>query len=120
MPQFIYKNHQLLEEKQALISINERGFLFGDGIFETCKIFDGKIYDFKSHEARIRDGLKALKFSAEISDLEKKSLQLIKKNKIFHSWKCVIGLIDSGPRHSTGWQVEENSTHSVTPSNDGV
>lgn len=79
---FIFKNHQLLEEKQAQVSINERACLFGDGIFETCKIFDGKIYDFKSHELRIKKGLKALQFSAEISDLEKRSRQLIKKNNI--------------------------------------
>ena len=82
MKKFAYKNQQLIEEKQAQVSIHERGFLFGDGIFETCKIFNGKIYNFKAHEARIQSGLKALKFCAEISDLEKKSLQLIAKNKI--------------------------------------
>jgi branched-subunit amino acid aminotransferase/4-amino-4-deoxychorismate lyase len=82
MKKFIFKNHQLLEEKQAQVSINERAFLFGDGIFETCKIFNGKIYDFKNHQARIIKGLKALKFSAKINDLEKKSLQLIKKNNV--------------------------------------
>ena len=82
MKKFIFKNHQLLEEKQAQVSINERAFLFGDGIFETCKIFNGKIYDFKSHEARIIKGLKTLKFSAEINDLEKRSQKLIKKNNV--------------------------------------
>jgi len=80
MEKFIFKNHQLVKETQAQVSINERGFLFGDGIFETCKIFNGKIYDYKAHESRIKAGLKALKFSADISDLEKKSYQLIKKN----------------------------------------
>lgn len=82
MQKLILKNHQLVAEKQAQFSINERGFLFGDGIFETCKIFNGKIYDYKAHEDRIKAGLKALKFSAEIKNLEKESLQLIAKNKI--------------------------------------
>lgn len=82
MDKFIFKNHQLIAEKQATISIHERGFLFGDGLFETLKIFDGKILDYKAHKTRIIKGLKALKISAEISDLEKKSTQLIKKNKI--------------------------------------
>lgn len=79
---YIFKNQQLVEEKQVRISIHERGFLFGDGIFETCKISNGKIYDFKSHEDRIRKGLKELKFFVEIADLEKRSQQLIKKNQI--------------------------------------
>ncbi len=79
---YIIKNHQLIPEKQAQVSINERGLLFGDGIFETCKIFNGKIYDFKSHEARIKEGLKLLKFSAKISDLESDAKKLIKKNEL--------------------------------------
>jgi branched-subunit amino acid aminotransferase/4-amino-4-deoxychorismate lyase len=82
MTKLILKNHQIVEEKQAQLSLQERGFLFGDGIFETCKIFNGKIYDYAAHEARLKEGLKALKFSAEIENLEKKSLELIAKNKI--------------------------------------
>lgn len=78
----ILKNHQLVAEKQAQVSLDERGFLFGDGIFETCKIFNGRIYDFAAHEARIKAGLKVLKFSAEIKNLEKETQQLIAKNKI--------------------------------------
>lgn len=82
MKKYIIKNHRIIAEKQAQISINERGFLFGDGIFETCRIFNGKIYNFTAHKNRIKAGLTALKFSAEIDDLEKKSLQLIKKNQV--------------------------------------
>jgi branched-chain amino acid aminotransferase len=79
---FILKNHELIEETQAQVSINERGFLFGDGIFETIKIFNGKIYEYKSHESRMKDGFKTLKFSADISELEKNSQKLIEKNQI--------------------------------------
>jgi branched-subunit amino acid aminotransferase/4-amino-4-deoxychorismate lyase len=82
MEKFIFKNQCLLPETQAQISIHERGFLFGDGIFETCRIIDKKIYDFSAHYKRIKKSLKALKFNAEIDDLEKKSYQLIKKNLV--------------------------------------
>lgn len=82
MTNFILINNKFIKERNAQISINERGFLFGDGIFETCRIANGKIYNFKAHEARIRDGFKCLKFSADISNLQKNCDQLIKKNKI--------------------------------------
>ena len=82
MTKFLIQNNSLVEESKAKISIDDRGFLFGDGIFETCKIFNSKIYDFKSHHVRLLAGLKALKFSAEIDDLEQKSLKLIKKNSV--------------------------------------
>lgn len=82
MEKFIWKNQQLIIQKQAQISIDERGFLFGDGIFETCKIFNYKIYDFNAHLKRIEAGLKTLKFSAETKNLEKKSIELIAKNQV--------------------------------------
>ncbi len=82
MAEYIYKNQQIIPKKQAQISIDERGFLFGDGIFETCKICNGRIYDFKAHFSRLEAGLQTLKFNAEISDLETKSYKLIAKNKI--------------------------------------
>lgn len=82
MEKFVFKNQQLVSEKQAQISIHERGFLFGDGIFESIKIFNSKIYDFESHLQRIKLALQNLKFEADLTNLEKRSLQLIKKNKI--------------------------------------
>lgn len=82
MKKFVLINQKFVEEKSAAISINDRAFLFGDGIFESCKIFNGKIYDFKAHERRLKEGLKVLKITADISDLENDALRLIAKNQI--------------------------------------
>ncbi|NBV06936.1 MAG: hypothetical protein EBS06_06870 [Proteobacteria bacterium] len=82
MTNYIFKNQRLIDKKQAQVSIQERGLLFGDGIFETCRIVNGKIFNFSAHQARINKGLQNLKFFADVSDLEKKSLKLIAKNKI--------------------------------------
>ncbi|MDX2082752.1 MAG: aminotransferase class IV [Rickettsiales bacterium] len=86
MPNFIFKNNQLVKRERANIAIDDRGWLFGDGIFETCKIFNAKIYNFKAHQSRINEGLKNLKFPKDsancFKNLEKKAQQLITKNKI--------------------------------------
>jgi branched-subunit amino acid aminotransferase/4-amino-4-deoxychorismate lyase len=82
MKKYLFKNQQLILEKQATISPHERGFLFGDGLFETCKIIDGKIIDFDLHLTRINKALALLKFSAETKNLEKNSYELIKKNSL--------------------------------------
>ena len=47
--------------KKSLISIQDRGFRFGDGVFETCLIRQGVIYNFEAHLARLNSGLKAIK-----------------------------------------------------------
>lgn len=82
MTNYIYINQNLLPEEKALVSVKQRAFRYGDGIFETCKIIDGIIYDYQAHESRIKNGLKTLQISANINSLKKQSYQLIKKNKI--------------------------------------
>jgi aminodeoxychorismate lyase len=82
MKKFVWINQKFVEEKSATISVNDRAFSFGDGLFETCKIFGGKIYDFEAHKKRLSEGLKTLKISAEISGLERTALKLIEKNQI--------------------------------------
>lgn len=64
------------------ISVKERGFRFGDGVFESCKIFSGRIYDFAAHKRRLELGIAALAIDFDTSDLEEKCLELIAKNEI--------------------------------------
>jgi len=82
MNNHIFINQKIVEESQALISVKERACRFGDGIFETCKIVDGIIYDYKSHFSRLKRGLKALEISAKIDNLQNNSYRLIEKNQI--------------------------------------
>jgi len=82
MNKYIYKNQRLILESKATISIHDRGFLFGDGIFETCKIYNGQIYDFSNHIKRLKLGLNNLKINANIENLENNSKNLITKNNV--------------------------------------
>ncbi|MBL6664504.1 MAG: aminotransferase class IV family protein [Rickettsiales bacterium] len=82
MHTFIYKNQRLTTQTQAKISINERGYLFGDGIFETCLVQNHRIYDFERHLKRLIFGLKNLKINFNSTNLEKKCQKLIDKNKV--------------------------------------
>ena len=74
-------NGQILPQKKAQIFIEDRGFRFGDGVFETCLIFEGKIYNWKAHFDRLEQGLAAIKINnAQIADLKENCLDLIVKN----------------------------------------
>lgn len=79
---FIYKNDQILNHEDAFISIDERGFLFGDGLFETCRFINQKIINFEAHLARIKIGLLNLKLNANIQNIESKCYNLISKNNL--------------------------------------
>lgn len=75
-----YLNSKLIDEKLAKISINDRGFLFGDGIFETCHILNYQILDFDLHLQRLQQGLYFLEINIDIAKLKKLSYKLIQKN----------------------------------------
>lgn len=53
-------NGQLIEEEDAGISVSDRGFTLGDGLFETIKIESGSPARFEAHMARLADGCQVL------------------------------------------------------------
>jgi branched-chain amino acid aminotransferase len=74
---FVIINNQIIKEDQAFISVQERGFRFGDGVFETCRIVDGIIYNSEAHFARLKSGLEAIKIKIELHDLKNNVLNLL-------------------------------------------
>src|SRR5262245_1928597 len=62
MQRFALVNGNFVPEEQATVSIFDRGFLYGDGLFETVRIYGGKVFRFNRHLERLADGLKTLKF----------------------------------------------------------
>ncbi|WP_378941356.1 D-amino-acid transaminase [Mesorhizobium sp. ANAO-SY3R2] len=49
----VYLNGDFLPESEARLSIFDRGFLFGDGIYEVTAVLDGKLVDSALHMARL-------------------------------------------------------------------
>jgi branched-chain amino acid aminotransferase len=58
-----YINGRYVEEAEAKISIMDHGFLYGDGIFEAFKVYNGRIFQLDAHIDRLFD-------SASIVDLK--------------------------------------------------
>jgi branched-chain amino acid aminotransferase len=49
----IFLNQKIVDEKEAFISVKDRGYLFGEGAFETLRSFDGKIPFLDKHLNRL-------------------------------------------------------------------
>lgn len=62
---FIIHNGELLDISQSGLSPDNRAFLFGDGMFESIKVVNGKPLFVKVHFSRLSDGMKSLKFSPD-------------------------------------------------------
>ncbi len=80
---YIFLNNQILSEKEAHISPLDRGFLYGDGLFETIKAQGDHIFFLKKHLARIQTAAQLLKIPFPIDlPFPKIIKELIKKSDI--------------------------------------
>jgi len=57
---YIHFNGKILKDTNPHILPSSEGFLYGYGIFETIKLYQGKIFFFTEHFARMKDGCKTL------------------------------------------------------------
>jgi len=80
---FVILNKKLTKLKDAKVSIDDRGFKFGDGIYETIRTIDGKPWLLAEHLRRLRQSAKLLKMKIPLNNQEFKHHieRLIKKNR---------------------------------------
>ncbi len=75
-------NSILTPSSDAHVSVAERGFRFGDGVFETIAVHDGRPYQWAFHMQRLQAGLEATHIPAPSETLESDCLRLLKHNQI--------------------------------------
>ncbi|MFA5257899.1 MAG: branched-chain-amino-acid transaminase [Opitutales bacterium] len=56
----VYINGKMFEQQDAKISVFDHGLLYGDGIFEGIRIYDGCIYRLDEHLERLEKSARAL------------------------------------------------------------
>ena len=78
----VYLNGNYLPMSEARISPMDRGFLFGDGIYEVIPSYDGKLVGFEPHLARMQTGLDAIEIPMRLDEEQWREIaaQLIAHN----------------------------------------
>ncbi len=56
----VFLNDNYLPLQQAKISVLDRGFLFGDGVYEVIPVFGARIFRFSDHMERLENSLSAI------------------------------------------------------------
>jgi D-alanine transaminase len=57
----VYLNGQYLPLEEARVPVEDRGFLFADGLYEVIRVYNGRIFALEPHLRRLADGLRALR-----------------------------------------------------------
>lgn len=72
MTTLAYLNGSFCDVSQAMVSIEDRGFQFGDGVYEVIVTYDGRPFLMDEHLARLRRSLEAIELDY---DLDARPLQ---------------------------------------------
>jgi aminodeoxychorismate lyase len=80
----ILLNGKFVPENRAVVSIFDRGFLYGDGLFETIRIVNGRPFRWEAHWKRLENGAKFLKIKLPMPGKKARALaeQLVVKNRM--------------------------------------
>nr|WP_121273718.1 aminotransferase class IV [Pedobacter schmidteae] len=83
---YILHNDEFVLINHPILTAANRGFKYGDGLFETIRMCNGKLKFAEMHADRLRAGMKALKMDGStLLDeyfLKQKTAELCKKNKL--------------------------------------
>jgi D-alanine transaminase len=63
----VYLNGEIVDEREALISVNDRGFVFADGIYEVIRVFGGKPFELERHLDRLERSAAAIRLELDPS-----------------------------------------------------
>ena len=66
----VYINGEFFDKPDAKISVYDHGLLYGDGVFEGIRIYDGKVFKLKEHVRRLYESARAIKLEIPLSQDE--------------------------------------------------
>lgn len=112
----IYFNGEYSKLEEAKVPISDRGYIFGDGIYEVFLVKNGKFIDFDAHMQRFERSLGIMEMSLpifdEISKITKKLLEMNGRNDALMYIQVTRGSFATR-EHSTPYT--ENPTVVIIP-----
>ncbi|MDN5330806.1 MAG: branched-chain amino acid aminotransferase [Tepidanaerobacteraceae bacterium] len=80
----VYINGKFYPKEEAKISVFDHGFLYGDGVFEGIRAYDGRVFRLKQHIDRLYSGARAIMLDIPISKEEMKEVvkETLRQNEL--------------------------------------
>ncbi len=66
----VYINGEFVPESEAKVSVFDHGFLYGDGVFEGIRAYNGRVFKLKEHIDRMYDCAKVIKLKIPLTKQE--------------------------------------------------
>lgn len=88
----IYLNGEFVEKEQAKVSIFDHGLLYGDGVFEGIRSYNGKVFKLDEHLDRLYDSARAIMLVIPLTKEEFKNaiFETLKRNNLKDAYIRVV------------------------------
>lgn len=85
---FIYLNNKLVPEEEAVVSVFDHGFLYGDGIYETMRAYRGKVFLIDEHIQRLFRSGELIMLNIKLSQKQIKAAiyNTLEKNNLMEAY----------------------------------
>lgn len=90
--QLIFLNGQFVSKKDAVVSVYDHGFLYGDGVFEGIRVYEGNVFRLQEHVDRLYDSAKSIMLSIPYSKQELSELvvETLRVNDLLNGYIRVV------------------------------
>lgn len=82
----VYVNGRFLPRAEARVSVEDRGFVFGDGVYEVLRVIDGRLFATRFHNQRLERSLEGIRIALKSGDSPASFVeigkQLLKENNL--------------------------------------
>jgi branched-chain amino acid aminotransferase len=109
MSLLIYLNGEFVPKEEARISVYDHGFLYGDGVFEGIRAYNGRVFRLEEHVDRLYRSARAIMLDLPISPREMSGavLETCRRNEIDNGYIRVVasrgpGDLGIDPRNCPG------------------
>lgn len=88
---WVYLNDRFVQKEDARVSVFDHGFLYGDGVYETLRVYQGRVFLFERHMARLRRSCELIGLELPMRD---------------EAWLSILGdLLDRNGLRNAGLRV---------------
>jgi branched-chain amino acid aminotransferase len=96
-PRFAYLNGEFVPASEAKVSVFDHGFLYGDGVFEGIRAYNGQVFKLEQHLRRLYRGAKALMLEIPLTPEKMKEavLESLRRNQLRDAYFRLV--VSRGP-----------------------
>lgn len=89
---WVYMNGQYVKKEDAKVSVFDHGFLYGDGVFEGIRVYDGNVFRLREHLVRLYDSAKSimLRIPYSMEEMEQAVVETVRKNQLHDAYIRLI------------------------------